>query len=88
MAQQLLNKFSSFALSDKEQEAGEVLSLETELVLQNEVALLAEELVALKYDPQNAVLFYQQQAYKSGQLDQLEFILNRSRSRKNQGVTS
>lgn len=75
MSHPIPNTFSSFALSADEQKAGQTLTSLNVAVLQNQRSSIAEEKLALAFDPANPQAFMQQEAYLKGQLDILNYIL-------------
>lgn len=72
------NSFTSYELTVKEQLLGSVLSSPQKLVIQNERAIVAEEKIALEYDPNNPGNYTQNEAYLRGKLDILSYLLELS----------
>lgn len=80
MSTLLPNSFSSYDLTLNEQLIGSVLTNTQIEVIQNEIALLAEEKLQLKLNPDNPQQFIQRESYMRGQIDQLQFTLAKSTS--------
>lgn len=76
MATPIINQFSSFTLTESEQLAGTVLTYEQKLVLQNQLAMISAEKLALAANPNNYAEYIQQEAYKAGQIAAIQFILD------------
>lgn len=78
MAHLLLNPYSSWALTDEEeQEAYKFNDLNLKAI-QNEISLAAQAKLALKFDPANPVLFAQQEAELAGKIGILQYLIERS----------
>lgn len=75
MANLILNSFSSFDLLEEEETQGSILTITQKQVIQNEIALMAEEKLNLVFDPEKPSLYTQEEAYKKGQLDALKHRL-------------
>ena len=75
---QIVNSFTSYNLSPKEILSGSVLNQEQQMVLQNEHALVAEQLLSLDFDPAKPNNFLQEQAFLRGQMSILRVMLLRS----------
>lgn len=75
MARLTDNEFSSYALDDEEQLQGSLLTITQKQVIQNQLAAVASEKLALEFNTDNPDSFTQQEAYKRGQLDTLNYIL-------------
>lgn len=76
MPKPILNQFSSFELSQQEQLAGTILTYEQKLVLQNQLAMISAEKLALTANPHSYTEFIQQEAYKAGQIAMIQYILD------------
>lgn len=76
------NSFTQYEMSPQETAAGHTLSLETERVIQNLIAINAEEKLALVLDPYHPLEFTQQNAYKTGVIEILKYLLDCSTSMK------
>jgi hypothetical protein len=76
MAKPIINQFSSFELTESEQLAGTILTYEQKLVLQNQLAMISAEKLALAADPNNYAAYIQQEAYKAGQIAQIQYQLD------------
>lgn len=75
MATQIVNSFTSYDFTDKEQLEGMLLTSLQKQVIQNERARIAEEKLALEFDPAEPNLFLQAEAYKRGQLELIAWLL-------------
>jgi len=78
MATFIPNSFTSYTLTDKEQLFGEILNLEQKMVMQNKLAAIAEERIALVPEANNYASFIQQEAFLKGQLTMLQWLLDSS----------
>jgi len=78
MATLALNLFTSWDLTTKEYLIGSILQLAQQQVIQNQIALLAEEKDALLLDPEHPLLFMQAEAEKRGQIASLRYLLDSS----------
>ena len=78
MAEQLPNRFSSFALTAEEELRGSVYSTEQKWVLQNKLAETAMIKTALTYDPEHPLLFAQEEAGHAAELLFIEYLLDTS----------
>lgn len=74
--------FSSWKMSDEETLQASVLSPLQEQLIQNDMAQIAETILALEYDPSNPVKFAQDDAHQKGQLAAYRFLLTRSEESK------
>ncbi len=74
--QQITNSFQVFELSDTEIATGSIFSNLQIQVLQNRRALVAEEKIALDYDPENPGNFIQQEAAKKAELQLLTYLID------------
>jgi len=78
MAQLNINMFSSYHLSDSESLQGSVYTFLQKCVLQNQLAVLAHEKIGLEYNPNDSMKFLQEESYKRGQLDMIQYLLENS----------
>ena len=78
MAHLIVNAFSTYHLDDGEQIEGQILTITQAHVIQNMLAASAQEKLALEYDSSEPLLYAQQEAYKRGQIELLQFILDAS----------
>lgn len=76
MSELICNAFSSFKLTDEEQQQGDLLTMTQKQVIQNDIAKYAESKLALEYDATNPTLFIQQEAKLSGQMEALNYRLD------------
>lgn len=72
------NTFTSYDLTLEEELSGSILTLQQTQVLQNMLSSIAEEKLALEFDPMKPEVFSQAEAYKRGQLDLILYILENS----------
>ncbi len=70
-----INSFTEFTVSETEQISGQTLTHCNLLVLQNLVAAVAQEKLALKFDVSKPTEFAQQEAYLAGKLDAYNYII-------------
>jgi len=75
MAIQATGPFTSWSLSEQEVLSGSVLSFPQKQVIQNQRAQIAEQILALTFDPLNPVQFAQDDAHLKGQLSALNYLL-------------
>jgi len=76
MASLIPNAFSSYSLTEEETLQGSILTITQQQVIQNRLAVVAEERLHLTYDVANPTAFLQAEAYKKGELDALRYILD------------
>jgi len=72
------NSFSSFQLSEFEEETGSVLTPEHKAVLQNKLSNIAHQKLNLVFNPNDVLAYAQQVAYLQGQLDVIQWQLDTS----------
>jgi hypothetical protein len=84
MAKLISNTFSSYELTARERLAGSILSTDQYNLLQNELSMVADNIIALDYDPAHPLKFVQNEAHLKGQLSILRFMLLRSDESKEQ----
>lgn len=70
--------FGEYELSRNETLGGSVLSLPQKMVLQNELAMIANNRINLDFDPQNPTKFAQDEAFLKGQMSIIRVMLLRS----------
>ncbi len=80
MATLITNTFSAYHLTDQEALQGSILTITQLQVLQNQLAQVAEEKLALDFDPTNPTTYAQQEAYMKGQMDLLLYIIDSSQA--------
>ena len=78
MAHLIPNTFSSYELTDQECVQGSIYNEGQKQVLQNHLASIAEEKLALELDLEHPSKFAQQEASLKGQMDIIRFILDSS----------
>lgn len=79
MATSVLNTFSSFSLSRREVLAGSVLTEDQANLMQNELSQIAEQRLALDFDPANSLIYAQNEAFLKGQMSVYRVLLDRSK---------
>jgi hypothetical protein len=72
------NTFSSYKLTEEEELSGNILTSLQVMVIQNQIALLAEQKLALIYDPSEPQSYGIQIAFLSGKLEILQQLLSNS----------
>jgi len=78
MAHLNTNTFSSYALTEEEVLAGSVYTIAQLQVLQNILADIAEEKMALEIDPANFNSYLQREADLAGRLKILQYLIETS----------
>lgn len=73
MANLIENMYSSYQLTPEEAMRGASLTLLQRQVLQNDISMVANEMLDLQFDPAKPDSFIQEQAYKKGQLQALNW---------------
>jgi hypothetical protein len=76
MAHPTPNTFTTYTLSEKEQQLGQQLSSNNIVVLQNLRASIANEKLNLPFTPNDLMSYTQQEAYLKGQLDLISHLLD------------
>lgn len=69
------SSFTRYEFSDEELFQAFAFSPLTRMAIQNEIAIAAEEKIALKFDPSNPLAFAQQEAELAGKIGILQFLL-------------
>lgn len=75
MSQLIRNSFSSYLLTDKEALQGAIFTITQKQVLQNQLAISCEEKIFLEFDPEHPLLFTQEEAFKRGQIELIQYLL-------------
>lgn len=75
---QLPNSFTSYALTPQELKEGSILNVGQIMCIQNQIAQLAEQKLAMKYNPASPMEFLQQEAELQGGLNALRYLLTLS----------
>lgn len=70
--------FSYTKLTERQKLEGSTLTQDQKLVIQNERAVIAEQLLGLEFDVANHLKFVQNQAYLQGQLATFKWLLDAS----------
>lgn len=78
MAHLIENSFSQFALLPDEELQGSIYTITQLQVLQNQIAMCAEELLALELDPEHPLQYVKQEAFKRGQIEILQYLVMQS----------
>lgn len=78
MAKILTTSLTRYELNAEEEIRAAVLTPEQKMGIQNELAQIAEQQLAIKIDPQNPLAAMQEQSYLSGQTDILKFLFTKS----------
>lgn len=78
MATIVPNTFTSWDLSDAEALQGSIFTITQLQVLQNKLSEIAEEKINLEFTPDDAMSFVQQEAYKKGQLELIQYMIDSS----------
>lgn len=84
MAHLKINQFSEWGLTDEETPFAYQFNDLNLKALQNEIAIAAQEKLALKFDPLNPILFAQQEAELAGKIAILQYLIDRSISTTSQ----
>lgn len=72
------NQLLSYELTDEETIQGQILNDYQRAMIQNQVFMVANEILALQYEPLNPHMFGLAQAHKQGQLEALRYQLTSS----------
>lgn len=83
MAQLNVGQFTSWNLSEQELFSGSILNYLQKQVIQNDLARIAEQILTLRFDPNNQNQFVQDDAFLKGQLALLRHMLDRSAEAEN-----
>lgn len=75
MAQQIVNSFTQFSLTDEEQIAGQTLTTNNLLCLQNHKAVIAQEKLNLTYDPDAPQKYALNLSFLAGQLALIDYLI-------------
>ena len=78
MAYLIPNQFSSYHLTEEEELQGQILTITQQQVIQNLLAVTAEEKNLLSFDTTNPLEYAQREAGLAGQLAAYAFILESS----------
>lgn len=76
MAIAIDNEFSSYELTDEEAIQGAIFTITQKQVLQNQLAMLAGEKLALEFDVNKPNKFIQDDSFKKGQIDLIKYLLD------------
>jgi len=78
MIHEIINTFTSWELSEVDEVTGSIYNDVQTKVLQNQLSLCAREKLQLEFDPAHPEIFIQSEAFKRGQLELLEYLINTS----------
>ena len=78
MAHLIDNSFSMYELTEQELEEGSLLTITQRQVIQNQLAVCAEEQLGLELDVEHPHKYYQEHAYKRGQIEMFQYLLAQS----------
>lgn len=79
MASIVPNTFTSFKWENDEEEFGAtILTIGNKQRIQNELAIIAQQILNITYDPKETLTFVQQDAHLKGQLQALQWLLDAS----------
>lgn len=78
MAHLIPTAFSKWELNDEETKQGSILTIAQTQVVQNLLAMAAEEKIMLEIDPNNISSYVQREAGLAGQIAAYQFILDQS----------
>jgi hypothetical protein len=73
-----LNTFSSYSMLEEDVVVNSIFTIGQMQVLQNLLAVKAEEKLVLEYDIANPTSFIQQESYHRGQIELLQYLLDNS----------
>ena len=76
MQANLSSAFLTYSLTPAEVSAGSTFSLDQKAVIQNLIGGIAEEKIALTFDPTNPQIFIQREAELAGQIGILKYLLS------------
>lgn len=80
MAELAVNNFAAWRLSEEEERQGSIFTITQAQVLQNELSIVADSIIGLKFTPEEPLLFAQQEAELRGKLEFIQYLLDRSES--------
>lgn len=78
MAELAVNNFAAWRLSEEEEQQGSIYTITQAQVLQNELSIVADSLIGLKFDPESPMIFTQREAELRGKLEFIQYLLDRS----------
>jgi hypothetical protein len=73
-----LNTFSSYSMLEEDVIVNSIFTIGQMQVLQNLLAVKAEEKLVLEYDVANPSSFIQEESYHRGQIELLQYLLDNS----------
>jgi len=84
MAQLITNTFTAWELTEEEEHQGAMFTITQIQALQNQLAMCAEEKLALEFDPLHPELYAQAEAFKRGQISILQYLIDTSHALQSQ----
>jgi len=78
MAVKVDSPFQRYKISHREELSGKILTLDQKIVIQNDLALVAEQILGLVYMPQDPLEFVKQDAFLKGQMSVYRVLLDAS----------
>lgn len=84
MSTVISSAFTRYAQTNQEQLAGSVLSGDQKQYIQNQLATIAEQRLALVPDPINYAVFIQDEAFLKGQMAAYQYMLDSSEASEDQ----
>lgn len=77
MATAIPNTFTSFKWETDEEEFGaSILTIGNKQRIQNEIAIIAQQILNITFDPEHPMQFVQQDANLKGQLQSLQWLID------------
>lgn len=83
MSSQAVGTFTYWKLTNQEILQGSVLNFSQKQLLQNDLAQVADQILALDFNPQNPTKFAQDDAHLKGQMAAIRYMLIRSDESEN-----
>jgi hypothetical protein len=78
MSNLIPNVFTSYELSQGEEEAGQIFTLEQKMVLQNKLAMIAQDKINMPFTPNDIQSYLQREAEATGQMGIIQWLLDTS----------
>ena len=78
MPQLRVNIFTTYALTQQEEETGQVFTLEQKRVLQNKLADIAQDKLNTLFTPNDVLSYTQKEAELRGQMNSIQWLLDTS----------
>lgn len=80
MANIVATSLTAFELTDEEDKLGRILTQNQKQVIQNEVALCAEELLLMKLDGPDPTTFIHARAFTQGKMEAFKWLIDTAKS--------